>query len=171
MIDEILDIVNTSGEIIGKARRSEIHGNPSLIHRVTHVLVFNSRGEILLQKRSMKKDVAPGKWDTSVGGHVNHGESIEEAVLRELAEELGIRSVKPEFIYSYIHSNQYETELVYTHHCIYNGRIDFNMEEIEEVRFWDINVIEEGNGEFSDNLLHEIRLYKEFIKRLYPPRI
>ncbi len=165
MIDEYLEIVNERGEILGRELRSKIHGNPSLIHRVTHVLVFNPAGELLLQKRSMKKDVAPGRWDTSVGGHINAGESIEEAVLREMEEELGIKGIMPEFIYSYIHSNPYETELVYTHHCVYDGEIKFNTEEIEEVRFWRLSDID-GSEAFSENLLHEISLYKDFLKRM-----
>lgn len=165
MIDEYLEVVNEKGEIIGKELRSKIHGNPSLIHRVTHVLVFNRRGELLLQKRSGNKDVAPGKWDTSVGGHVNAGETIEEAVLREMEEELGIRGVKPEFIYSYIHSNPYETELVYTHQCLYEGEIRFNPEEIEEVRFWRLSEITDSPL-FSQNLLHEVSLYRDFLKKM-----
>lgn len=99
MDDEILEIVNEEGEVLGLAPRSEIHGNPSLWHRVVHVLVFNRKGELLLQKRSMDKDVAPGRWDTSVGGHVNPGESLVKAAARELMEELGVEA-EPEFVYS-----------------------------------------------------------------------
>lgn len=168
MNDEYLEVVNEKGEILGRKLRSSIHGNPELIHRVAHVLIFNSKGEILLQKRSHKKDVAPGKWDTSVGGHIGMGETVEEAVMREMEEELGIKGIMPEFIYSYIHSNPYETELVYTHHCIYEGKIKFNSEEIEEVRYWKLNEID-GSGIFSDNLQHEISLYKEFLKRMRAP--
>ena len=78
--EERLDVVNESGEIIDTLARSEIHGNPELLHMVVHVLVFNAKGELLLQKRSMDKDVAPGRWDTSVGGHVNAGEGLADAV-------------------------------------------------------------------------------------------
>ncbi len=165
MTDEYIEIVNDKGEIIGKELRSKVHGNPSLIHRVTHVLVFNPKGELLLQKRSKNKDVAPGKWDTSVGGHVNAGETIEEAVIREMEEELGIKGIMPEFVYSYIHSNPYETELVYTHQCIYTGEIKFNHEEIEEVRYWRLSDID-GSEIFSENLLHEVSLYREFLKKM-----
>ncbi len=112
--EEILDIVNEKGEIINSLPRTKIHGNPALIHRVVHVLVFNKNGDLYLQKRSANKDVAPGKWDTSVGGHVNHGETIQEALKRETLEELGINLDKSEFLYTYIHSNSYETELVST---------------------------------------------------------
>jgi isopentenyldiphosphate isomerase len=95
--EELIDVVNEKGEVIQTLPRSEIHGNPSLLHMVVHVLVINKAGDILLQKRSLTKDVAPGRWDTSVGGHVNAGESLEDAANRETAEELGIRECNPEF--------------------------------------------------------------------------
>ncbi len=159
--EELLEIVNEQGNVIGILPRSEIHGNPALIHRVVHVLVFNKKGELLLQKRSMNKDVAPGKWDTSVGGHVNPGEELLEAVNREMKEELGITICKPGFLYTYIHSNPYESELVHTYSCIYDKEVSFNRDEIDEVKFWSLEEIEENIGKeiFSDNFEDEIRYY------------
>jgi len=159
--EEFLEVVSKDGRIIKILPRSEIHGNPSLIHRVVHVLVFNKKGELFLQKRSMNKDVAPGKWDTSVGGHVNPGETLDEAVRREMREELGITVCKPKFLYSYIHSNPYETELVYTYSCTYDGEIHFNKNEIEEVRPWGMEEINKNMGKniLTDNFEHEITLY------------
>ncbi len=162
--DEFLEIVNQEGEVIGYAKRSEIHGNPLLMHRVVHVLVFNKDGALLLQKRSNNKDVAPGMWDTSVGGHVGIGEDLISSSKREMFEELGITEQEPEFIYSYIHSNHYETELVTTYRCIYDGPIYFNKEEIEEVRFWKLEEINENIGKkiFSDNFENEFKTYLNF---------
>lgn len=163
MQEELLEVVNEKGETIRTLPRSEIHGNPSLIHRVVHVLVFNGNGKLLLQKRSMNKDVAAGKWDTSVGGHVNSGETLDEAVKRETEEELGITTCETKFLYTYIHSNQYETELVYTYSCIYDGKIKFQQDEIDEVRPWGMDGIKQniGKGILSDNFEHEIKLYLE----------
>src|ERR1700690_2049992 len=90
---EILEIVDKYGTIIGHAERDVLHRNPSLIHRVVHVLVFNNDGGLLLQKRSMTKDIAPGAWDTSVGGHIDPGEDIWDAARREMSEELGIADI------------------------------------------------------------------------------
>jgi len=159
--EEHLDVVNESGETIDTLTRSEIHGNPELLHMVVHVLVFNAKGELLLQKRSMDKDVAPGRWDTSVGGHVNAGEGLADAVMRETEEELGIKTCNPLFLYTYIHSNDYEAELVHTYKCVYDGEIEFQQDEIDEVRPWDLDEIQGtiGKGILSDNFEHEIETY------------
>ncbi|TAL24628.1 MAG: NUDIX domain-containing protein [Nitrospirae bacterium] len=165
--EELLEIVDKEGRVIGIAPRFEIHGNPELIHRVVHVLVFNKKGELLLQKRSMNKDVAPGKWDTSVGGHVNPGESLFEAAEREMEEELGIAKLNPQFLYAYMHTNSYETELVYTYSCVYDGEILFNRQEIDKVGLWDIGDIQNHAGKniFSDNFEHEISMYLDKTKK------
>ena len=62
--DEWFEIVDEHGKVAGKALRSECHGNPVLVHRTAHVMVFHPDGRLLLQKRSLKKDIQPGKWDT-----------------------------------------------------------------------------------------------------------
>jgi len=165
--DEYLEIVDRDGRVICLAERSEIHGNPSLIHRVVHVLVFNEKGELLLQKRSKNKDVAPGRWDTSVGGHISPGEDLTGSARREMEEELGIVSDSIKFLYSYIHSNPYETEMVFTHSCIHNGPFQFNRDEIDEVRFWSIAEIKNaiGQGILSDNFESEIMKYLGAIEK------
>ena len=87
--EEIFDIVNDRDEVIGQERRSEVH-RLGLKHRAVHVLVFNSCGEIFLQKRSMKKDTSPGKWDSSASGHLDTGEDYDACAIRELREEIGL---------------------------------------------------------------------------------
>ena len=81
-----------------------------------------------------------------------------------MEEELGISECSPEFLYSYIHTNPYETELAYTYSCVYDGKISFNKEEIDEVRLWKINEIKNhlGRNIFSDNFEHEISTYLQF---------
>jgi isopentenyldiphosphate isomerase len=113
----------------------------------------------------MSKDVAPGRWDTSVGGHLNPGEDPVSAAKREMREELGIFSREPNFLYTYMHTNSYETELVYTYSCLYEGEINFNQEEIDEVKFWSLEVISEHMGRkiLSDNFEHEVLNYMQFI--------
>jgi isopentenyldiphosphate isomerase len=90
MSEEIFDVVNERDEVIGRTSRTEVH-RLGLMHRAAHVLVFNSRGEVFLQKRSMKKDRQPGVWDSSASGHVECGEDYDACAVRELQEEIGLR--------------------------------------------------------------------------------
>ena len=146
MPEDPLKLVDRHGRPVGQAPREVCHGNPSLTHQVVHVLVLSSEGRIYLQKRSESKDIQPGKWDTSVGGHVLPDETTTLAARREMAEELGIRREPVEFLYSYVHQNSVESEQVTTYMCVYNDPIQPDPEEISEGRFWDIDEIERNLG-------------------------
>ena len=161
--NEMLELVDKNGNVRGIARRSDVHGDPSLIHRVVHILVFDKKGRLLLQKRSMSKDVAPGKWDTSVGGHVNSGEDILEAAKREMKEELGVADCRLNYLYSYVYSNHIESELVSTFSSEYSGKFRFNKDEIDEIEFWDLDKIRENLSRniFSNHFEKEIKTYLE----------
>jgi isopentenyldiphosphate isomerase len=89
MSEEIFDIVNEHDEVIGRLPRPQVHREGHK-HRAVHVLIFNKRGEIFLQKRSMTKDTFPGAWDSSSSGHVDCGEDYDACAVRELGEELGL---------------------------------------------------------------------------------
>lgn len=86
---EVLDVVDMDDKVIGQATRREVH-EKGLLHRAVHVFIFNSLGEIYIQRRSRLKDRYPLKLDSSAAGHVDSGETYEEAAGRELMEELGI---------------------------------------------------------------------------------
>lgn len=139
---EYFEIVDGSDQVIGMALRSECHGNPRLIHRVAHVLIFDDQGRLLLQKRSLSKDVQPGKWDTSVGGHLDPGESYEEAAKREMFEELGISGLPLIFLHQYQMRNSFESENVTTFTLCHNGPFTPSLVEIDEIRFWTAEEIE-----------------------------
>lgn len=87
--DERFDVVDANDCVIGQATRKEVHAK-KLFHRAVHILVFRSDGRVLLQQRSLLKDTSPGKWTTSCSGHVDSGETYEQAALRELREEIAI---------------------------------------------------------------------------------
>jgi isopentenyldiphosphate isomerase len=89
--DEIFDVVNDHDEVIGQETRANVH-RLGLKHRAVHVLVFNRRGEVFLQKRSMKKDTSPGAWDSSASGHLDTGEDYDACAVRELHEEIGLKT-------------------------------------------------------------------------------
>ena len=91
---ELLDVVDANDNVIDVKSRGEIHAQ-GLMHRAVHILVFNSQGELFLQKRSMRKDEQPGKWDSSAAGHVDSGEDYLGCARREIEEELGIVADEP----------------------------------------------------------------------------
>jgi isopentenyldiphosphate isomerase len=155
--EEIFDVVTPCGRVVGRARRRECHGNPALRHRVAHVLVCDPAGRLYLQKRSNSKDIQPGKWDTSVGGHLCPGETPEAAARRELAEELGITGPVPEHCYRYTLRTEVETELVDTYHLVWSGPVVPDPEEIEAGRWWtDAEVAAAlGTGTFTPNFEEE----------------
>ncbi|MCR6656105.1 MAG: NUDIX domain-containing protein [Opitutus sp.] len=87
--DELFDVVDEQDRVIRQAPRGEVHAH-GWLHRAVHVLIRNQKGEVFLQKRSMLKDKSPGLWDSSCSGHVDAGEDYDQAVVRELGEELGL---------------------------------------------------------------------------------
>jgi isopentenyl-diphosphate delta-isomerase type 1 len=92
--DELFDVVNRRDEVVGRAPRREVHLR-GLLHRAVHILIFNRRGQVFLQKRSLAKDLAPGLWDSSCSGHVDAGEEYDQSARRELGEELGLSLPDP----------------------------------------------------------------------------
>ena len=120
---EIFPVVDEQGRVVGSATRGECHGGSKLLHPVVHLHVFNSRGEVYLQRRPEWKDIQPGKWDTAVGGHIDYGETPEQALQREVREELGITDFTPEFVDKYVFESRRERELVYVHRTTYDGPV------------------------------------------------
>lgn len=160
--DERYDVVDDDGRVVGRATRAEVHSNPRLIHRSVHILVFRPDGRILLQKRVKAKDVAPGKWDTSVGGHVDAGEDYDTAALREMAEELGIEGAPLEHLYDFKYRSERESENVRTYRCVYGGPVRPNDFEIEMVREWTVEEVDEaaGQGVFTRNFEQDWQKFK-----------
>jgi len=163
MEDEILEIVDKTGRSVGTASRSDVH-KKRLLHKVVHLLVFDAKGDLILQKRSPDKEIEPGKWDTSVGGHVLSGEDVQTALIREMNEELGINDCETEFLYSYIHSGKAENELVFSYRCTYDGPVHFNDKEITEVRHWGLQDIINtlASNDFSEHFRDEFRHYRSW---------
>jgi isopentenyldiphosphate isomerase len=131
MNEEMFDLVNEADQVIGRRSRHEVH-RLGLKHRATHVLVFNSLGEVFLQKRSLKKDSAAGQWDSSASGHVNAGEEYDACARRELREELGLDIAEPPRRLFKIDAHP-ETgwEFCWVYRCENEGPFELNPEEIE----------------------------------------
>ncbi|MFZ3073535.1 MAG: NUDIX domain-containing protein [Minisyncoccales bacterium] len=90
---ELIDICDENNNIIGQAMKSEALAR-GLWHRVARVLIYDRKGRIFLQLRSMAKELHPGCWDVGVAGHIGAGEDYVDAAIREAQEELGLRISK-----------------------------------------------------------------------------
>jgi len=131
MSEEIFDIVNDRDEVMGQMPRPQVH-REGRKHRAVHVLVFNARGELFLQKRSMTKDTFPGAWDSSASGHVDSGEEYDACVVRELREELGlvVRSA-PARLFKIAACPETGQEFVWVYRLESEGPFVLHPEEIE----------------------------------------
>ena len=164
--EEIFPIVDEEGRVIGSATRGECHSGSHLLHPVVHLHVFNSQGDIYLQRRPEWKDIQPGKWDTAVGGHIDYGETPDDALRREVREELGITEFTPQFICKYVFESKRERELVYVHCTIYDGAIRPSAEELDGGRFWTMQEIRDAIGKGILTPTFESEFQKCFGKEL-----
>jgi isopentenyldiphosphate isomerase len=138
---EWFDVVNERDEVIGRAPREEVHGR-GLRHRAVHVLVFNTRGQVFLQKRSQRKDREPGMWDSSASGHVDAGEEYDMAAVRELEEELGVRPAPPpERWFKLPACPETDQEFVWVYRLRHEGPFVWPAEEIEDGAWFDPGAI------------------------------
>lgn len=157
MAEEIFDVVNDRDEVIGKKSRSEVH-RLGLMHRATHVLVFNRRGQVFLQKRSMRKDRQPGLWDSSASGHVDSGEEYDDCAVRELREEIGLRvSAVPERLFKLAAGPETDQEHVWVYRSESEGPFELHPDEIERGDWFEPNEVtrwmKERPEEFASALL------------------
>jgi isopentenyldiphosphate isomerase len=156
--NELLPLVDENGNITGAATRGECHNGSMMMHPVVHLHVFNSKGELYLQKRPEWKDIQPGKWDTAVGGHIDLGEHVEQALFREAGEELGIEGFTPEALPQYVFRSACECEMVYPYKTVYDKDIRPS-EETSGGRFWSMDEIREsiGKGILTPNFEQEFK--------------
>jgi len=158
--DEPFDIVDASDRVIGSAPRSEIHAR-GLLHRAVHLWLHDPAGRILLQRRSLSKDREPGKWTSSVSGHVNAGEQYDAAMLREIPEEIGIPagSCRDFGRLGYFPAcRETDQEFVWLYRAVHPGPFQPDPAEVVGLEWFDPQQldlrIQKEAGEFSSCLIH-----------------
>ncbi|MCI6075337.1 MAG: NUDIX domain-containing protein [Bacteroidales bacterium] len=158
---EIFPVVDEEGNVTGRVTRGEAHDGRKVLHPVVHLHVFNSKGELYLQRRPHWKDIQPDRWDTAVGGHVDYGEGIAEALRREAREELDITDFTARGLGHYVFESRREKELVYVHATVYDGPITPSSDELDGGRFFSPKEIADRMGRdfFTPNFEAE---YKSF---------
>jgi len=127
--EETVDLVDEQDRVVGQAPRTTVRAR-NLLHREVAALVRNGRGEIDVPRRTETKDVFPGKYDMFVAGVVKGGESYDDAIRRELEEELGIEPTSPAFLLK----TRYRDEDINWWTCVYevtwDGPVRHQAEEI-----------------------------------------
>lgn len=160
---EYFPIVEPNGLVIGRSTREYCHGGAKPLHPVIHVHIIDRFSRIYLQKRSMKKDIQPGKWDTAVGGHVSYGESIVEAVYREAYEELRLMEFNPIHIETYQFESSVEKEMVSIFAAVGSYELTPDLDEVDEGRWWPVEEIDAniGKGVFTPNFESEFQMIRK----------
>lgn len=162
VVSEWFPVVDANGSVVGRSTREYCHSGAKPLHPVIHIHIIDRFGRIYLQKRSMKKDIQPGKWDTAVGGHVSYGEMILEAVYREASEELGLTSFNPVYLKSYEFESEVERELVNIFAAVGSFELHPDLDEVDEGRWWDVEDIDSsiGKGVFTPNFESEFQMIR-----------
>jgi isopentenyl-diphosphate delta-isomerase type 1 len=157
MSEEIFDIVNERDEVIGRLPRAQVHREGQR-HRAVHILVFNARGEVFLQKRSMSKDTHPGAWDSSSSGHVDSGEDYDACAVRELREELGlVIESSPARLFKVAACEETGQEFCWVYRLVSEGPFVLHPEEIERGEWFTparvSELIRQNAGDFADGFV------------------
>jgi isopentenyldiphosphate isomerase len=162
--DELVTIVDERNKVVGAVPRQEMRAG-RLLHRATYVLVFNSRGELYLQKRTASKDIFPSCYDVAAGGVVLSGESYEDGAVRELEEELGIKGVPLTQLFDFSYQDKDVRVWGAAYSCVYDGEVVLQEEEIESGAFLPVDeVFRRAESEpFTPDGLYVLRRYGEMV--------
>ena len=163
--EEWLDVVDHEDRALRPEARRIVHRD-GLRHRAVHVFVFNQAGQLCLQRRSMRKDSAPGKWVSSCSGHVDSGEDYDAAAARELGEEIGLHEPQGlQRIFKERACAATENEFVWVYTCQSEGPFNFAPEEVSEGRWIHLEALErwlvKSPSDFAPSFVYLWQQYKK----------
>ena len=158
--DELVIVVDKDNKETGVVPRREMRAG-RLRHRATYILVFNSKGELFVQKRTQSKDVFPGYHDVAAGGVVLAGESYEEGAVRELEEELGVKETPLTSLFDFYYEDEHIRLWGRSFSCVYDGELLLQEEEVESGEFMNVDeVFRLAETEpFTPDCLYVLRWY------------
>ncbi len=142
MKKEIIILVDRHDKKIGTEEKMKVHKEGKL-HRAFSIFVFNSKGELLLQKRAKSKYHSGGLWTNTCCSHPRQGESLEEAAHRRLKEEMGFDCRLKE-IFSFTHKAKFANGLIeneFDHVFLgkFDGKPKSNPKEVEDWKWVSID--------------------------------
>lgn len=138
--DELFDVVDENDQVLRQETRDVVH-QENLLHRAAHMLVFNKKKEVFLQKRSRLKDNHPGVWDSSAAGHLNAGEGYESTAVRELEEELGIKGAEVQEVAVIPPSANTGWEFIRLYLARHDGAMRFPCSEVESGQWFPVEIV------------------------------
>lgn len=165
---EWLPLLDLEGNIVGKAPREVCKKNKDLIYPVIRLHIFNSKGQVFLQKRKKNAPTQPGKWDAAVAGHVIFGEKIEDAVKRESMEELNLKDFEFFLIERNMFYGETTTAMIFVFGAVTDNPIIPNLQETDGGEFFDLYSVKNTLGEknLSAGVLKEWPLLVQLRKKL-----
>jgi 16S rRNA (adenine1518-N6/adenine1519-N6)-dimethyltransferase len=142
---EQVDIVDSNDKVIGKCDIDDVYKHNHL-HRVVLIFVFNKKGEMFLQLRSITKSYCPGYWTAAVGGRVQSGEEYIDAAIRECKEEIGVSITKSDL--TFIGKETFGDDKIVSHFVnsfkmIHDGPFEINDKDVDRVESFSLKDIQQ----------------------------
>ena len=174
---EALILVDSEDRAIGELSKAACHDGDGVLHRAFSAFVFNDAGHLLLQQRAAGKRLWGGYWSNSCCSHPRVGEDLEQAVVRRVEQELGLR-IEPEYAYRFQYQARFGSAGAEHELCsVFLGRSGTQQPVINttEVDGWEWIAPEQLSSELAQSsrrftpwfLLEWQRLTSEFAERLH----